>query len=160
MRARGLRTTAVAVACCAIVGGAGYAAGGPPDLGVRDERLARLFVPVAAPAGTYEVFRSPRRMADLVAELRALDPAPVADAWKIAPLGPGDAFGSAGPYDAPKVARLYVGSAPLVARGSLRTADGVVAYTLIAPWPDPDLSTLHPGTMTIVVHVTALTGFR
>jgi len=163
MRAmRVVALAAVAVALMGLAGGGtqGRAADPHPDLGVRDERLARLFTPAAAPRGTYEVFRSPRPIEVLVAELRALDPSPVADAWKIGRLGPGDAFGSAGAYDAPKLARLYVESSPLVARGSLRSAEGVVGYTLIAPWPDAALATLQPGTMTIVVHVTALTGFR
>lgn len=160
MRVRKVAVSALAVAGLAWAGAPARVAAGPPDIGVSDARLARLFVPLAAPAGTYEVFRSPRPITELVAEFRALDPAPVADAWKTSPLGPGDAFGSSGPYDLPKLARLYGGTRPLVARGSLRTEAGVVGYTLISPWPDPELSALQPGTMTIVVHVTALTGLR
>jgi len=117
-------------------------------------------VVVAAPRGTFEVYRSPRDIHALAAELAALDPAPSPGAWKVGPLGPGDAFGSAGPYDAPRLARLYVGTLQRVARGSLRRPEGVVGYTLIAPWPDASLSSLQPGTMVIVVHVTALTGMQ
>jgi hypothetical protein len=106
------------------------------------------------------VFRSTRPIAELAAELRVRDPSPVGDAWKVSPLAPVDAFGTVGPYDAPKLARLYMGTRPRVARGSLRTGDGLVAYTLVAPWPDPDLTALQPGTMVIVFHVTALTGLR
>jgi len=149
--------TAVGLAICV----AGVATASPgPDLGVKDGQLTRLFTPLAAPRGTYEVYRSPRPIAVLAAELRALDAAPVADAWKVAPLGPADAFGSGGPYDAPKLARRYLGTVPLVARGSLRTPEGLVGYTLIAPWPDPTLERLQSGTMVIVVHVTTLTGMR
>jgi hypothetical protein len=151
---------AAAVLCVWAPASAWRAGGGLPDLGVRDPRLTRLFTPSAAPAGTYEVFRSPRPIAAVAAELRSLDPAPRADAWRIAPLGPGDALGSSAPYDASKVARLYLADAPMVARGSLRTPEGVVGFTLISPWPDADLASLQPGTMTIVVHVTTLTGLR
>ena len=152
------RLVVVLLALSATVAGG---AGAPQSaLGVKDEQLARLFTPLAAPRGTFEVYRSPRRIEALAAELAALDPAPSAGAWKVGPLGPADAFGSASPYDAPKLAQLYVGTLPLVARGSLRGADGVVAYTLISPWPDASLSALQPGTMVIVVHVTALTGMR
>jgi hypothetical protein len=141
-------------------GGSPAASPALPDLGIRDPALTRLFTPMAAPEGTYEVFRSTRPILHLAAELRALDPAPRADAWKVAPLGPGDALGSSAPYDAAKVARLYVGTVPSVARGSLRTDEGVVGYTLVSPWPDANLASLQPGTMTIVVHVTRLTGRR
>jgi hypothetical protein len=141
---------------------AGTAQPGPaaPDVGTYDARLTHLFTPAAAPAGIYQVFRSTRSIAELSSALRALDPSPVANAWRVAPLAPVDAFGTVGAYDAPKLARLYMGSRPEVARGSLRTADGLVAYTLIAPWPDADLTALQPGTMVIVFRVTALTGLR
>jgi hypothetical protein len=148
----------VVLIIAALVGSA-EAGPAPPRIGTYDPRLTRLFTPPAAPPGIYEVFRSERRIADLAAELRALDPAPVGDAWNVAPLSPVDAFGTTGPYDAPKLARLYMGSRPQVARGSLRTSEGLVAYTLIAPWPDADLTALQPGTMVIVFRVTALTGF-
>jgi hypothetical protein len=152
--------TACAVAVAAVLGLPPVQSAGPLDLGVHDPRLTRLFTPPAAPPGIYQVFRSPRPIADLAAAFRALDPAPVAGAWRVAPLGPADAFGTTGAYDAPMLARLYVGALPRVARGSLRTAEGLVAYTLIAPWPDADLKALQPGTMVIVFHVTALTGLR
>jgi len=145
-----------------VVALAGNAHAGPaaPDIGTYDARLTRLFTPAAAPPGIYQVFCSPRPIAELSAALRALDPSPVGDAWRVSPLGPVDAFGTVGPYDAPKLARLYMGSRPQVARGSLRTAEGLVAYTLIAPWPDADLAALQPGTMVIVFRVTALTGLK
>jgi hypothetical protein len=133
---------------------------GPIDIGTRDAALTRLFVPPSAPAGAYEVFRSPRAIAVIAAELRARDPDPLEDAWRPVRTGPADAFGSNGLYDPMRLARLYVGTVPLVARGSLRTPEGVVGYTLIAPWPDSTFTTLQPGTMVIVVHVTALTGMR
>ena len=144
----------------AALAGSAQAGPAPPRIGVSDARLTRLFTPLAAPPGIYEVFRSERRITELAAALRALDPAPVGEAWKVAPVAPADAFGTTGPYDAPKLARLYMGSRPRVARGSLRTSEGLVAYTLIAPWPDADLTALQPGTMVIVFRVTALTGLR
>lgn len=154
---------AALVAAIAILGGAATVR--PPaiaevELGVEDAALTRLFTPPAAPPGVYRVYRSPRPIVELAAVLRALDPEPVEDAWKVGPLAPVDAFGSNAPYDAPRLARLYVGTMPLVARGSLATRQGRIAYTLIAPFPDPALTTLQPGTMIIVCHVTALTGWR
>lgn len=155
---------AVALLVVLLVAGARVTAAqdgqGRPDLGVRDAALTRLFTPSSAPPGTYEVYRSPRAIAALAADLRARDPDPVEDAWKVAPLGPADAFGSNGLYDGPRLARLYVGTVPLVARGSLQATEGLLGYTLIAPWPDATLTSLRPGTMVIVVHVTALTGMR
>ena len=160
LRWRAMRTAwALGLAAALLVGPAVQSAR-RVDLGVPDPRLTRLFTPSAAPPGIYQVFRSSQSIVTLAAALRALDPAPVGDAWRVGPLGPADAFGTTGPYDAPKLARLYLGAVPRVARGALHAEDGLVAYTLIAPWPDADLQALQPGTMVIVFHVTALTGLR
>jgi hypothetical protein len=156
----GPRLPCIALAASLIAAGSAAVLASSLDLGTPDERLRHLFTPWAAPAATYEVFRSARPIAALAAELRARDPAPRADAWAVRPLAPLDAFGSSAPYDASRLARLYVEGPPLVARGSLRTADGVVGYTLISPWPDADLASLQPGTLVVVVHVTRLTGLR
>ena len=155
-----MRTAWALGVTAALVVGSAVQGAARVDLGVADPRLTRLFTPPAAPPGIYQVFRSSQSIAALAAALRAMDPSPVADAWRVGPVGPADAFGTAGPYDAPKLARLYLGTVPRVARGALRNGDGLVSYTLIAPWPDADLQALQPGTMVIVFHVTALTGLR
>ncbi len=65
------------------------------------------------------------------------------------PLDPLDAFGSAGAYDRNKVARLYGGLRPHVARGWKQTGDRFESTTLISPHPDAALEHLVTGTLAI-----------
>src|SRR5258708_25087956 len=59
------------------------------------------------------------------------------------------AFGSAGPYDRARVARLYGGTAVRVTRGWRKTGDRFESITLISPYPDATLTHLNPGTLII-----------
>jgi hypothetical protein len=118
-------------------------------LGPKDDSLRRLFTPATFPAGTFTVHRSDERIETLAARLRALDAAPAASAWRIEGAGVFDAFGAEGPYDKPRLARLFGGSSPSVARGTLVTATGRLAFTLISPCPDQSLSSLGQGTLVI-----------
>jgi len=103
-----------------------------------DPALAALFTPAQPQLGRYEVCTTVRPIED-VAE----------PAWAREALGPLDAFGAAGSYDAHALARLYGGSRALVARGWIRAGRNYEALTLISPYPDATLSRLLPGTLRI-----------
>ena len=94
--------------------GVGFGQPRPADavtrtLGRKDDSLRRLFTPATFPPGTFTVHRSDERIERLAARLRALDPAPVAGAWRVERAGVFDAFGAEGPYDKPRLARLFGG---------------------------------------------------
>ena len=127
-----------------------------PLTGRADAALTALFTPAAAPPGTFEVFRSSEPIAQLAARLRARDPAPRADAWRVLRIDALDAFGAEGRYDHGRLARLYNGQRTFVARGSLHGSDGVVGFTLITPSPDPTLAELRDETVVIVAHASRL----
>jgi len=75
-------------------------------------------------------------------------------AWTPRRENPADAFGAGGPYDRWKLARVFGSQQPEVARGP-RGEHGLVdeSWTLVSPYPSPDLSRLEPGTLLIVVRV-------
>jgi hypothetical protein len=122
----------------------------PAEIGPTDEGLRLAFTPATFAAGSFAVHRSAEAIARLAARLRALDPAPAPGAWQVERAGVFDAFGGEGPYEKARLARLFGGSSPAVARGTLVTTGGRRAFTLIAPCPDASLSTLRQGTMVIV----------
>jgi hypothetical protein len=123
-------------------------------LGARSPKLERLFTPFAVPPGMYEVYESVKPIERIAATLRSLDPAPARGAWDLQQTGPGDAFGAEASYNRVRLALLVGGGRITVARGSLRSSDGkVTAYTLLSPYPDPELTELRLGTMTIVFHL-------
>jgi hypothetical protein len=122
-------------------------------LGQFDASLTRLFTPLAAPPGTYAVFRSEKSITELTERLRSQDPAPAPGAWEPTRPEVHDAFGRAGYYDRFKLAELFGGKRLTVVRGTLTRDGRHVAYTLISPYPDPTLSRIEPGTMTIVFNV-------
>jgi hypothetical protein len=125
----------------------------PAEIGPPDEGLRLAFTPATFAAGSFHVHHSAEAIARLAARLRALDPAPAPGAWQVERAGVFDAFGGEGPYDKARLARLFGGSSPSVARGTLITKGGRRAFTLIAPCPDPSLSALRPGTMVIVTRL-------
>jgi hypothetical protein len=141
-------------AICLLLSGMGAAAqvGG-------NWRDAPEYVPLVAPAGSrgaaYRVFTS---ALDIDAALRRLETdmslVRVPGAWQARPTLPLDAFGQAGRYDRLGMARVYGGRQPRVARGA-RSVDGRVteSWTLIAPYPDPELRRLEPGTLLIVLRL-------
>jgi hypothetical protein len=122
----------------------------PTEIGTADEGLRRLFTPSTFPPGTFRVHRSKQHISALAAALKALDPSTAEGAWLVERAGVFDAFGSEGPYDRPRLALLFGGSSPSVARGTLVTAEGRLAITLIEPYPDAALASLRQGTMVIV----------
>src|SRR5262245_18161615 len=57
------------------------------------------------------------------------------------------AFGSAGPYNRAALAQLYRGRRVDVLRGWRQDADRFESVTLLSPYPDASLHTLHDGTL-------------
>jgi hypothetical protein len=124
-----------------------------PKIGQGDEALTRRFTPASVPRGTYVVFHSDQPIEVVVAELRARDPSPAPGAWKVQREEPLEAFDGASRADRFRIAELYVGVHPFVARGSLVRSGRREAFTLISPHPDASLTRLETGTIVIVFHV-------
>ena len=74
-------------------------------------------------------------------------------------VGPGvpDAFDSLARFNRFRLAQLYGGRAPRVARGPVPRASGsrevAAVVLLMSPYPEPDLGVLNPGTLIMVVSV-------
>ncbi len=126
----------------------------PVELGAPDEALRDLFTPASAPPGTYRVFRSAEPASALAARLKALDADPAPGAWEPRRLEIGAVFGSVGQYDRGRLGRLFHGRRVDVIRGSLSRDGRHLAFVLISPYPDPGLSRVLDGTMTIVIELT------
>jgi hypothetical protein len=125
----------------------------PVPLGVADPVLTRLLTPRSVLAGTYEVYGSERSIQTIAADLRAEDHDPAPGAWNAEHQDTLDAFDGASRAERFRLAELYVGIRPLVARGSLVRDGRHEGYTLISPYPDASMTRLRPGTMVIVFHV-------
>jgi hypothetical protein len=127
-----------------------------PDLGAPNAALAGLFTPLSVPPGTYTVSTTPQPIAVVAAALKACDPIPTPGAWTLTTPEAHDAFGQAGVYDRSRLAQLFGGRRPTVARGALVRDGTREAYTLISPYPDAALSRLESGTMVVVLRMTPL----
>jgi hypothetical protein len=125
----------------------------PLDLGPEDRGYRALFTPSSSPPGTFAAYRSAEDVTSLAARLRALDLNPAAGAWDVEKTGVFDAFGAEGPYDKGRLARLFGGSSPRAARGSLVTPPGRVAVALISPYPDLAITSLQQGTLVILTRL-------
>jgi hypothetical protein len=115
-----------------------------PDLQMR-------LVPRSAPPGSYEVYVSTESIDVLAARLRAEGSSWPPGAWEIERLEPLDAFGADGPYDRFRLAFLFAGQRPRVARGPLIEAgrsQGVIS--LVSPYPTAQFDSLDAGTLIIV----------
>jgi hypothetical protein len=118
----------------------------PPFLALFAPRLHRA---------AYRAYVSPLPL-DAVLRQLAGDPETLRapGSWEPKPALPFDAFGDAGTYDRFALARLYGATRVMVARGP-RGANGIVAesWTLLSPYPDPDLTRLERGTLILVLRV-------
>jgi hypothetical protein len=123
-------------------------------------REAPEYVALFAPPVYREAYRTfvssldLERALQIVAGDEAARTVAAPDSWQARPENPLDAFGSGGTYDRWKVLRLYGSRRPTVARGP-RGSTGIVeeSWTLISPYPSPDLATLDPGTLLIVLRI-------
>jgi len=101
-----------------------------------DPALLRLFTPAEPHLGTYEVCVSPEPIRPL-------------NGGAIEALEALDAFGAAGSYNRPALARLYGGNRVQVARGWTRTGNRFESITRLSPYPDASLTHLLTGTLEI-----------
>jgi len=121
--------------------------------------LAKLFTPLQVPEGTYQVTVLKEGIDGAVRLVKGAlapgtRPAETPGAWQVQELDPLEAFGTAGPYDRSRVARLYAGRRASVARGPVEREGRVVAaVTLISPRPDSTLSHLEKGTLVILLRI-------
>jgi hypothetical protein len=116
----------------------GARAGAQADQPICDDALARLWTPRHPRQGRYEACTTPRALRDIARP-----------DWTIETSAPLDALGTAGSYDRAKVARLYGGQYPSVARGWLDEDGRFQAITLVSPYPNRQLTALEPGTLVI-----------
>jgi len=120
-----------------------------------ERRYVQLFTPRGVPHGTYMTFTSRQDLDTVLASIRA---------GSSQPGGPGsfepqsviaqEAFGQSGGYNRWKLALLYGAARARVARGP-RVENGrvVEAWTLVSPYPDPELEQLNTGTLLIVLRL-------
>src|SRR5262245_31325679 len=120
-------------------------------------RDAPEYLSLAAPAGprrgAYRTYVTAMDLATALARLpEDAQPLATPGGWKPQSLLPADAFGQTGRYDRFKLARVYGSRRPQVARGPVGH-DGQVTemWTLVSPYPDPQLERLEPGTLLIVL---------
>ena len=105
--------------------------------------LTALFTPARPVEGRYEVCVTAEPIEALVSRPDDLRYTVVEQVDAL------DAFGTAGSYDRAKVAQLYGGSKPKVARGWQQQGDRFESVTLVSPYPDATLLHLEPGTLVI-----------
>jgi len=140
----------------ALAGHAAAAEGEPIGHGFR---AAPQFLPLFAPRSHRQMFRafvSPRPLDDVLRQLTddpQLQHPP--GSWTAVASAPTDAFGNGGTYNRFRLVRLYGATRVQVARGPRVGPDGQVleAWTLVSPYPSPDLSHLESGTLLLVLRL-------
>jgi hypothetical protein len=113
-------------------------------LGSCDPALTALFAPSRPSVGRYEVCTADEPLDRIAGDTP--DGPHYSPSELIEPL---DAFGAAGSYSRPRLARLYAGRRVRVARGWLARGSQFESVTLLSPYPDATLTHLRPGTMII-----------
>ncbi len=110
-----------------------------------------LFAPPAR-ADRYEFLTSSETIDVMAAEYRRVHPSPDPRSWVIHRIGALDVFDGAALYDRARLARLYRGRTPRVARGPIIENGSVTRVVLLlSPYPEPNLERLNPGTLIMVV---------
>lgn len=151
-RARvGLLAVGAVLACTNLRSDAQVPAFGP------NWREAPQYVELFAPReqrAAYRAYVSPMgleaTLADLLADPGVLQPP---GAWTAQAMIPYDAFGLSGSYNRWKVAGLYRSRRAQVVHGPRVDQGQVESWTLVAPYPDPALQRLEPGTLILVLRV-------
>ena len=131
------------------------AAGGGPGPAWRE---VPAYVALFAPRVHRDAYRAFVLADGLDAALRLVAHEPASlqapGSWVPHPQLPADAFGAGGTYDHQKIARLYGSRRASVARGPHGRDDRVdEMWTLISPYPSPDLERLETGTLLIILRI-------
>ena len=124
-------------------------------------RDAPEYLAIFAPPAQRTAYHASMTAAPLEAVLADLEADPslvrVPGAWSPRAQAPLDVFGRGGTYDRWKLARLYGARQPRVARGArMRDGQVVESWTLVSPYPTPDLARLEPGTLRIILSLEKL----
>jgi hypothetical protein len=132
-----------------------YGFGEPGAVRWRD---ASDYLDLLAPVNQHQAYAiavTPASLENVLVEVAADQTAVRAPgAWQPRSESAQDAFGTAGLYNRWLLARLYGSQQLRVARGARMDRGRVVeSWTLISPYPSPDLRTLHPGTMRLILTV-------
>ena len=107
-----------------------------------DPALAGLFAPARARLGAYEVCTTD----EMPARVLSREGFQAAEPERLEVL---DALGAAGTYDRARAAQLFNGRRIEVRRG-WRVLDGrFESMTTLSPYPDPSLTSVHEGTLTV-----------
>jgi len=119
-------------------------------------QYVRLFAPTGERAEAYRAYTSSLSLQEVLQRLEtdsALLHPP--GAWAPVAMLPQDAFGRTGNYQIWKLSRLFGARRAMVARGPRDTGNGAAeAWTLISPYPSPELERLEPGTLLLVLDLT------
>lgn len=115
---------------------------------------ARLFAPPHG-AERYHFLLTEASIDDVARLCRERWPSPSKGSWMVAPGSAGDAFDVAALFDRSRLARLYGGSRPKIARGPIGSPNTRAVVLLLSPYPDADLRRLNPGTLIMVVELGA-----
>ena len=107
-------------------------------------------------AERYQFFVTPAPIDEVAAFYVERTPQGPADHFVVRPGAP-DAFDNLAQFSRSKLARLYKGRAPRLARGPIMASKGSpdleAVALLMSPYPEPDLSGLNSGTLIMLVSV-------
>lgn len=114
-----------------------------------------LFTPRALPVGTYRTYTSKEALDTVLAAIRADSSLQKGHgSFEAESVIASEAFGQSGGYNRWKLALLYGAARARTARGPrLENGRVIEAWTLVSPYPDPELERLNPGTLLIVLRL-------
>jgi hypothetical protein len=113
---------------------------------------ARLFAPPQGAEG-YQFLLTDASIDDVARFCRERWPSPSKGSWTVAPGSAGEAFDVAALFDRSRLARLYGGSRPKIARGPIGSPNTRAVVLLLSPYPEADLKRLNAGTLIMVVEL-------
>ena len=119
---------------------------------------APQYVTLFAPVNHHTAYRAAISTASLESILADVEHDAAAvrtpGSWQPRDESPADAFGTAGPYNEWQLKGLYGSRQVRVARGARMDRGRVTeSWTLLSPYPAPDLRSLHPGTLRLVLQI-------
>lgn len=111
---------------------------------------ARAFAPPAA-AARFEFSVTAEPIEIVAAYYRERWPSHDRGTWTIAQGPAAEAFDSAAMFDRGRLARLYGGRHPRLARGPIVVEGSDFVVLLMSPYPEADLTGLNQGTLVMIV---------
>ena len=149
-----MRLTLLSACAVALLSLAGAAAAPPVPPWNRAPGYLSMITPAQAPPGAYEVFTSPLPLEEALRGLESdAGRLQAPGAWTPRAVTALDAFGKTGSYNRWALARLYGARPARIARGPHGAGRVEESWTLISPYPDPAMRSLHEGTLLIVLRL-------